>query len=75
MTNHTRAGLLEALDAIATSLEAIQGTLSRMGEACDPTIYYKRVRECMGGWRNNPRPPHGLVYGTRGRMEFHGRRG
>lgn len=46
-----------------------------MGEACDPMIYYKRVREYMGGWRNNPRLPHGLVYGSHGRKEFYGETG
>lgn len=46
-----------------------------MGEACDPVVYYKRVREFMGGWRNNPRLPNGLGYGSHGRKEFYGETG
>jgi indoleamine 2,3-dioxygenase len=33
-----------------------------MQEKCDPSIYYQRVRGPMGGWRNNPALPGGLVY-------------
>ena len=39
-----------------------QATLGRMGEKCDPAIYYQRVRLPMSGWRNNPALPGGLVY-------------
>lgn len=33
-----------------------------MTEKCDPRIYHQRVRAPMGGWRNNPALPKGLVY-------------
>ena len=36
--------------------------LHRMGEGCDPYIYYQRVRSPMSGWRSNPLLPDGLVY-------------
>lgn len=69
------AGLVDALEAITVCLQQIQQTLARMGEGCDPLIYYKRVREYMGGWRNNPRLPRGLVYGSHGVKEFYGETG
>ena len=40
----------------------LQATLSRMGEQCDPHVYYQRVRLPMSGWRNNAALPEGLVY-------------
>ena len=46
-------GLVE----IAAALRAMQGTLSRMGEKCDPYIYYHRVRLPMSGWKGNPALP------------------
>jgi indoleamine 2,3-dioxygenase len=39
-----------------------QAILARMGEKCDPHVYYTRVRLPMSGWRNNPALPRGLVY-------------
>lgn len=50
------------LDAISSALVAMQATLTRMGEKCDPHIYYRRVRLPMSGWRGNPALPDGLVY-------------
>lgn len=73
--NDDSTGLPDALQAITVCLQQIQETLSRMGEGCDPTIYYKRVREYMGGWRNNPRLPQGVVYGRHGWREFYGETG
>lgn len=35
----------------------MQATLDRMGEKCDPYVYYTRVRLPMSGWRGNPALP------------------
>jgi indoleamine 2,3-dioxygenase len=43
------AAMKSYLTTITTSLEAMQGLLSRMGERCDPYVYYKRVRVPMSG--------------------------
>ena len=74
-TIQNSAGLVDALEAITACIQQVQQTLARMGEGCDPTIYYKRVRKYMGGWRNNPRLPRGLVYGSHGVKEFYGETG
>lgn len=55
--------LEEALSEITICLATIRAVLARMGEGCDPHIYYSRVRQYMSGWRNNPALPHGLLYG------------
>lgn len=55
--------LEEALSEITTCLSTIRAVLARMGEGCDPHIYYSRVRQYMSGWRNNPALPNGLLYG------------
>ncbi|GLC73238.1 hypothetical protein PLESTF_001350500 [Pleodorina starrii] len=54
--------VLAGLIRIAEALRDMQATLSRMGEKCDPYIYYQRVRTPMSGWRNNPNLPQGLIY-------------
>ena len=36
--------------------------LARMGEYCDPYIYYNRVRPYIHGWQDNPATPNGLIY-------------
>ena len=55
--------LLEAaLCQIADALEALNHTLARMPEWCDPHTYYQRVRPYIHGWKNNPALPDGLVY-------------
>ncbi|KAF6259979.1 hypothetical protein COO60DRAFT_937829 [Scenedesmus sp. NREL 46B-D3] len=57
------AAAMEAhLEAITSSLKAMQVLLARIGERCDPYVYYKRVRVPMSGWRNNDALPQGLVY-------------
>ena len=33
-----------------------------MPEACDPYIYYNRVRPYIHGWKSNPALPEGLIY-------------
>ena len=40
----------------------INTTMSRMPEACDPYIYYNRVRPYIHGWKNNSALPEGLIY-------------
>ncbi|KAG2498462.1 hypothetical protein HYH03_003716 [Edaphochlamys debaryana] len=55
-------GVMAGLTAVAGALREMQATLSRMGEACDPYIYFQRVRTPMSGWRNNPDLPQGLIY-------------
>ena len=45
------------LQSMAGVLGEMQRTLSRMGERCDPNIYYSRVRAYMQGWRSNPSLP------------------
>ncbi|MFQ3611752.1 MAG: hypothetical protein SNJ72_09710, partial [Fimbriimonadales bacterium] len=55
--------LTQSLEQVATTLEAMYATLARMPEACDPYIYYNRVRPYIHGWKNNPALPKGLIYG------------
>lgn len=54
--------VLRGLQEVSGALKEMQTTLGRMGEKCDPYIYYQRVRQPMSGWRNNPQLPQGLVY-------------
>lgn len=42
--------------------ERIYGHFARMGERCDPYIYFHRVRPYIHGWANNPALDGGLVY-------------
>ncbi len=55
-------GLAAQLVAIASALEAIYETLSRMPENCDPYIYYHRVRPYIHGWKDHPALPNGVIY-------------
>ncbi len=54
--------LTAALQEVAAALEQMYAVLARMPEACDPYIYYHRVRPYIHGWKNNPALPNGLVY-------------
>ncbi len=54
--------LTRQLETVAHTLEAMYATLARMPEACDPYIYYNRVRPYIHGWKNNPALPNGLIY-------------
>lgn len=54
--------LTDALREVAAALEAMYAVLARMPEACDPYIYYHRVRPYIHGWKNNPALPNGVVY-------------
>ena len=51
-----------ALEDIKQAWANINATMSRMPEACDPYIYYNRVRPYIHGWKNNPALPEGLIY-------------
>lgn len=42
--------------------ERIYGYFARMGEHCDPYVYFHRVRPWIHGWANNPALGGGLVY-------------
>lgn len=54
--------LAHALGAVAAALEQMHAVLQRMPEACDPYIYYHRVRPYIHGWKNNPALPDGVIY-------------
>ncbi|MCX7925769.1 MAG: indoleamine 2,3-dioxygenase [Fimbriimonadales bacterium] len=54
--------LTHALQEVAAALEQMYAVLARMPEACDPYIYYHRVRPYIHGWKNNPALPNGLIY-------------
>lgn len=54
--------VLSALEAIKAAWIAINTTMNRMPEACDPYIYYNRVRPYIHAWKNNPALPEGLIY-------------
>lgn len=51
-----------ALSQIEPALSEMYQILLRMPEACDPYIYYHRVRPYIHGWKNNPALPEGLQY-------------
>lgn len=51
-----------ALSQIEPALAEMYAILLRMPEACDPYIYYHRVRPYIHGWKNNPALPEGLQY-------------
>ncbi|MGK7875174.1 MAG: hypothetical protein AB4426_18340 [Xenococcaceae cyanobacterium] len=51
-----------ALEEIKKAWTKINATMNRMPEACDPYIYYNRVRPYLHGWKNNPALPEGLIY-------------
>jgi indoleamine 2,3-dioxygenase len=54
--------LVRQLAIITTAVHAMDRTLARMPERCDPYMYYHRVRPYMFGWKNNPALPHGVYY-------------
>lgn len=60
-TGNHRA-LAKRLGCIAIALEAMNQTLDRMPESCDPYIYYTRVRPYIHGWKDNPGLPQGVIY-------------
>lgn len=54
--------LQACLSEIKNSLTAMNETLERTPERCDPYIYYQRVRPYIHGWKANPALPDGLIY-------------
>ncbi|MBI5440523.1 MAG: hypothetical protein HY900_04845 [Deltaproteobacteria bacterium] len=70
-----RTGDARALEAelgeVARALEAMDATLDRMPERCDPYVYYHRVRPYLHGWKDHPALPEGVVY--EGVEEYGGR--
>ncbi len=55
-------GLKKGLRAVQEALLAMNETMLRMPEACDPYIYYTRVRPYIFGTKSNPAVPEGVVY-------------
>lgn len=56
------ATVLTSLNVIKAAWTRINATMDRMPEACDPYIYYNRVRPYLYGWKDNPALPQGLIY-------------
>ena len=54
--------LIARLAELNASIAAMQRTLERIPEKCDPYIYYHRVRPYMFGWKDNPGLPNGMIY-------------
>ena len=54
--------VIEALQTIRSAWLTVNHTMKRMPEACDPYVYYNRVRPYIHGWKNNPALPEGLIY-------------
>ncbi|MCG8588535.1 MAG: indoleamine 2,3-dioxygenase [Proteobacteria bacterium] len=57
-------GLERALEAVAEALEAMNATLLRTPEHCDPYVYFHRVRPFIHGWKGHPALSDGLLYGA-----------
>ncbi len=62
ITQGDATAVLDALEEIKNAWGNINATMSRMPEACDPYIYYHRVRPYLHGWKNNRALPEGLIY-------------
>ena len=60
--NNDIEGMKNGLKKVAQSLMAMNKTMNKMPEKCDPYIYYTRVRPYIFGTKNNPDLPNGLVY-------------
>ncbi len=54
--------VIDALENIKTAWTDVNTTMNRMTEACDPYIYYNRVRPYIHAWKNNSALPEGLIY-------------
>ncbi|MEE8516602.1 MAG: hypothetical protein V3T02_08190 [Alphaproteobacteria bacterium] len=55
-------GLEARLEDIEASLAAMNTTMRRMPEYCDPYVYFHRVRPYIHGWKDNPAVPNGVIY-------------
>ncbi|MCE5294733.1 MAG: indoleamine 2,3-dioxygenase, partial [Chlamydiales bacterium] len=63
IVHSNNASEIEAsLKIVEKALKNMCETLDRMPEACDPYIYYTRVRPYIFGWKNHPLFPNGLIY-------------
>jgi indoleamine 2,3-dioxygenase len=62
ITQENRTTVLTSLEVIRAAWTRINATMDRMPEACDPYIYYHRVRPYLYGWKDNPALPQGLIY-------------
>ncbi|XP_012512601.1 PREDICTED: indoleamine 2,3-dioxygenase 2 [Propithecus coquereli] len=54
--------LLQALQQLRLSIQAITGTLGQMHDYVDPDIFYAVIRIFLSGWKDNPAMPAGLTY-------------
>lgn len=52
----------DALTEMVEAFRAMNVTMERMPERCDPYIYFHRVRPYIHGWKNNPALPGGMIY-------------
>lgn len=55
-------GMKTGLREVHESLLAMNATMARMPEWCDPFVYYTRVRPYIFGTKNNPAVPDGVIY-------------
>jgi indoleamine 2,3-dioxygenase len=60
--NHDITELIAGLQEVQLGLSAVNTTMNRMPEYCNPYIYYTRVRPYIFGTKNNPDLPNGLIY-------------
>ncbi|MEG3151861.1 indoleamine 2,3-dioxygenase [Sphingomonas sp. ZT3P38] len=60
------AGDAARVEALLIEMNAVWDRIiaifDRMGEKCDPYIYYNRIRLYINGWKNNAALPDGLLY-------------
>ncbi|HEY9750625.1 MAG TPA: hypothetical protein V6C63_18230, partial [Allocoleopsis sp.] len=62
IAHHDISVVINGLECIKSAWLQINHTMKRMPEACDPYIYYNRVRPYIHAWKNNPALPEGLIY-------------
>jgi indoleamine 2,3-dioxygenase len=62
IAHHDISLVINGLERIKSAWIEINRTMKRMPEACDPYIYYNRVRPYIHAWKNNPALPEGLIY-------------
>jgi indoleamine 2,3-dioxygenase len=59
------ATVVKCLQKLAEAIDAINSSLGRMYEMCDPHIFYFRIRPFLAGWKNMAEAglPNGVRYG------------
>ena len=62
VVDHQPESVTEELATIAQTLGAMHDILLRMPDACDPYVYFRRVRPYIHGWANHPSLPAGMIY-------------